>query len=73
MLLEFGCLSFGVSDELTRLDLYLRLLIDRQPVVYRFDLHVIRLLLAQVSKHIGILGHLPVPDAEPQRERFLSI
>jgi hypothetical protein len=73
MLLKFGCLSFGVSDELTRLDLDLRLLIDRPPIVHRFDLLATRLLLAQMSKHLGLLGHLPVADAEPQREGLLLI
>ena len=73
MLLELGYLSSGVSDELTRLDMYLRLLADPQPIVYGVDVLGFRLTRAQVFKHACLMRDLPVPDAEPQRERFLSI
>ncbi len=73
MLLEPGKLSSRVNDELTRLDLYLRLLVNSTPVVYRIDLFGIRLNRAQMGKHFGLLYHLSVSDAEPQSERLLLI
>ena len=69
MLLEPGFLS--VSQELTRPDLYLRILVDPPPIVYGvLDLIATRFFRAeQVFKHFGRqLRHLPVLDAEFQRK-----
>jgi hypothetical protein len=68
MLLERRYISCGVGGELTRLDLYLRLLADPPPIVYGVDVRGFRVLRAQVFKHGCLMRHLSVPDAEPQRE-----
>ena len=74
MLLELGPLfSFWVCDELTRLDLYLRLLADPPPIVYGVYLLVFRIIRAQMLKHDCLMRHLPMPDAEPQGELLIII
>ena len=73
MLLERRYISSGVSDELTRLDLYLRHLAYPPPIVYGVDVRGFRVLSAQVLKHGCLMRHLPVPDAEPQRELAVYI
>ena len=73
VLLERGYISSWVGGELTRLDLYLRLLADPPPIVYGVDVRGFHVLSAQVFKHGCLMRHLPVPDAEPQRELFLFV